>query len=154
MRTLLGAVGALVALFSLMLVGAFVAELAAGGDGRTSVGAYVFLIAVFVVLAVGGAWVARSQLWAAPGRPGYRPPRLSDAEREQRILDFAEQEGGRVTVAEIAARCDLPVDDSKVALDRLVAQGVAELHVAERGVLVYIFPGFLSDAEKSGASGV
>ena len=154
MQTLLGLVGLVVALFGALFFTIAVTELATGGDGRTSFGVYVGLVVFLGLTTAAGAWLAWSRLWMTPGRPGYRPPRTSDAEREQRILDLAERQRGRVTVAEVAARCDLPVQESKAALDRLVLHGAAELQVSEGGVLVYVFPGFLSDEEKARAGEV
>ncbi len=154
MQTLLGVAGLVVALISAFFFAAALTELATGGDGTTSTGVYVGLIVFFGLAMAAGAWLAWTRLWRAPGRAGHRPPPLSEAEREQRILDLAERQGGRVTVAEAASRCDLTVAESKAALDRLVLHGVAELRVSEGGVLVYVFPGFLSDDEKARASGV
>ena len=154
MQTLIGVVGLVVALFSGAFLVAFVSELATGGDGQTSIGAYVFLITICALLAAGGAGLAWSRLWRAPGRPGHRAPPLGEAEREQRILDYAATTGGRVTLAEVAAHCNLSVDESRAALDKLVLQGVSEQLVSDRGVLVYTFPGFLSAEEKARASDV
>jgi len=154
MQTLIGVFGALVALFSSFFVAAAVGELATGGDGTTSFGVYLGLIVFFGLTLAGGAWLAWTRLWRARGRDGHRPPRMTDEEHEQRILDLAEREGGRVTVPEVASCCDMTIDDSKAALDRLVLTGVAELHVSEGGVLVYVFPGFLSDDEKARATDV
>jgi len=56
-----------------------------------------------------------------------------------------------VTVAEVAAHCRVTVTEAKTDLDRMVSQQVAQLLVTETGVLVYVFPGFLSDDEKARA---
>ena len=154
MQTLLGVFGVLVALFSAFFVAASVGELATGGDGTTSVGVYLGLLAFFGLTFAVGAWLSWTHLWRGPGRAGHRPPRMTDAEREQRILDYAAGEGGRVTVPEVASHCDLTVGDSKAGLDHLVLMGVAELHVSEQGVLVYVFPGFLSDEQKARATDI
>ena len=154
MQTLLGIAGLVVALFAALFFTVAITELATGGDGKTSLGVYVGLIVFLGLTMAAGAWLAWTRLWQAPGRAGHRPPPMSDAEREQRVLDLAERQGGRVTVAEVASRCDLTVDASKAALDQLVLHGVAELQVSEQGVLVYVFPGFLSDEEKARAGDV
>ena len=154
MQTLLGLAGLVVALFGALFFTIAVTELATGGDGKTSLGVYIGLVVFLGLTTAAGAWLAWTRLWRAPGRAGHRPPPMSDAEREQRILDLAERQGGRVTVAEVASRCDLTVDASKAALDQLVLHNVAELQVSERGVVVYVFPGFLSDEEKARAGDV
>ena len=154
MQTLLGLAGLVVALFGALFFTIAVTEVATGGDGKTSLGVYVGLVVFLGLTTAAGAWLAWTRLWRAPGRAGHRPPPMSDAEREQRILDLAERQGGRVTVAEVASRCDLTVDASKAALDQLVLHNIAELQVSERGVVVYAFPGFLSDEEKARAGDV
>jgi hypothetical protein len=76
-----------------------------------------------------------------------RPP-ADAAERERRVLRLAEREHGRLTVTEVSAHCGLTIAEAKTELDRLVTAEVAELQVTPGGVLVYTFPGFLSDEEK------
>ena len=68
------------------------------------------------------------------------------------MLRLAEIEHGRVTIPEVAARCTMTVEESKEELDRLVLNEVAEIQVTETGVLVYVFPGFLSDKDKARAT--
>jgi hypothetical protein len=96
---------------------------------------------------------------SAAGRKGRRQqsdgppePPTSPAERERRVLHFAQREHGRVTVPEVAAHCGMTIAEAKAELDRLAAAGAADLHVTGSGVLVYVFGGFLSDEEKSRAS--
>ena len=92
-------------------------------------------------------------------RPARRPasrertaPPANAAERERRVLRLAELEHGRVTVPEVAARCTMTMEESKAELDRLVLDEVAEIQVTASGVLVYVFPGFLSDKDKARAT--
>jgi hypothetical protein len=81
-------------------------------------------------------------------------PPSSPAERERRVLRLAERERGRVTVPEVAAQCGLSIAEAKTELDRLVSEGVADLHVTASGILVYVFVGFLSDEEKARATDI
>jgi hypothetical protein len=69
-------------------------------------------------------------------------------ERERAVLRLAEQEQGRVTVLEAAGRCDLTVEEAKALLDALVLRTIAQLHVSEEGVLVYVFPSFEPGASR------
>ena len=172
-RGVLLAVGALIALCSGAALVAFAVEAASGGDGKTTSGTYAFLI----ILTLGGTavgaylvWqaVSKGSAWGAPAandrstgesaraqqaQSGTEKsgPVESDADRERRILQFAEAEHGRVTIAEVATHCRVTVTEAKTDLDRLVSQQVAQLQMTENGVLVYTFPGFLSDEEKRDA---
>jgi hypothetical protein len=77
------------------------------------------------------------------------PP--SEADRERQVLRYAETEHGRLTVSEVAAGCDMTIAEAKSTLDRLVTLEAATIQVAESGILVYVFPGFLSDEDKTRA---
>jgi hypothetical protein len=70
---------------------------------------------------------------------------------EQRVIDRAKAAGGRVTVAEVAADCDLKLEESKRLLERFVLAGAAEMLVTDDGILVYRFPDFLSPERKARA---
>ena len=152
------AIGVGVALLGAGLLASAVVALATGGDAETPRPTLVGLIVVFGAMTwwgLRGAWpelgprpLARRLLaWRAAGRSsGATPPDPAvreAAERERRVLGLAEKEQGRVTVLEVAGRCDLTVDEAKALLDGLVLRQVAELHVSEDGVLVYVFPGRL-----------
>lgn len=158
-RGLLAAVGIGVALVSAFFVAAAVVESASGGDGRTSPGVYAGLIVFFGGTLPAGLYLAWRMLWPRPGTASAAEPPVfaptgsapTAADRERRVLRLAEKERGRLTVPETAARCNLTIGEAKEALDRLVVQQVAELHVTESGVLVYVFPGFLSDTDKARA---
>jgi hypothetical protein len=65
------------------------------------------------------------------------------------VLRLAEKEQGRVTVLEVAGRCDLTVDQAKALLDGLVLRKIAQLHVSETGVLVYVFSRLLPGAGRA-----
>jgi hypothetical protein len=150
-RGCLGAVGIAIALGSAFFVATAAVELATGGDGKTSPGVLAGLFIFFLGTAIAGGYLAWRMLRTArPAQAGSERARpRTDAERERRILQFAETEHGRVTVAEVAAHCDMTVSEAKVTLDRLVTQQVADIQVTDSGVLVYVFPGFLSDEDKA-----
>jgi hypothetical protein len=178
-RGLLGALGIFIALFCGLFAVMFTVEAATGGDGKTSPGVYAGLIVFFAGGFVVGAYLAwrmfRSRPPASgttrpdarhPGRgtrsarptpaaesaePAAEPAAAPAASPENRVLRFAEKEHGRVTIAEVAARCDLTVSEAKAILDGFVVQEVAALHVTDGGVLVYVFAGFLSDEDKARA---
>jgi hypothetical protein len=122
-----------------------------GGESKTEpsvlVGIMVFSVGVLVAC---GSLLWR-MLRPTPSGSGASRPARTDADREREVLRLAEIEHGRLTVTETAARCDLTIAEAKEALDRLAAQQAAEIQVTQNGVLVYVFPGFLSDDDKSRA---
>jgi hypothetical protein len=176
-RGLLGALGVLVALVGALFFVYFITEWSAGGDGKTEPGVYAGLIVFFGGLMAAGTYLAWRMLRPRPAtagaaRPGAEPtvdgqrsrgacragssgaqaPPADAAERERRVLRLAELEHGRVTVPEVAARCTMTMEESKAELDRLVLHEVAEIQVTATGILVYVFPGFLSDKDKARAT--
>ena len=176
-RGLLGALGIIVALFGALFFVYFITEWSSGGDGKTQPSVYAGLIVFFGGLMTAGAYLAWRMLRPQPtasgaarpgagqagparraggrrgsGQPESPPPPADEAERERRVLRLAEQEHGRVTVPEVAARCGMTFEEAKTALDRLVLHQVAEIQVTASGVLVYVFRGFLSDKDKAGAT--
>jgi hypothetical protein len=167
-RGLLAAVGIVLALIGGSFFAGFAVEFASGGDGKTDTTVYVIAIVLFGGMLAAGLYLIWHALIrprpAASGaaRPGTGQPQrqqtttapvpASDAERERRVLQLAEREHGRVTVPEVATHCELTLAEAKAELDRLVLLEVAELQVTPAGVLVYVFPGFLSDEEKARAT--
>jgi hypothetical protein len=169
-RGCLGAVGIGIMLFSGFFVAAALGDILSGGDGKTSMGVLVGLLVFFGGLFLVGAYLAWRMFLSpraraagrsgadgssgpatgSPAPPCPAPP--SDADRERQILRFAEAEKGRVTVPEVATHCDMTLAEAKAALDRLVLQQAASIQVTRAGVLVYVFPGFLSDEDKASAT--
>ncbi|HZO25617.1 MAG TPA: hypothetical protein VFH48_06435 [Chloroflexota bacterium] len=157
-RGCLAAIGAVIALVSAFFVAAAVVESATGGDGKTSPGVYAGLIVFFGGTFVGGAYLVwrmlqkRSATTAAGGPAAEEQPAPpSEADRERQVLRFAEREHGRVTIPEVAASCDMTIAEAKATLDRLVTLQAAAIQVTRSGVLVYVFPGFMSDEDKAHA---
>lgn len=152
-RGCLTAVGAMVALVSAFFVAAAVVESASGGDGKTEPGVYAGLIVFFGGTLVGGAYLAWRMLKKRPGdaAPEASPAPPTEADRERQVLRFAETEHGRVTIPEVAANCDMTIAEAKATLDRLVTLQAAAIQVTGSGVLVYVFPGFMSDEDKARA---
>lgn len=157
-RGCLGSVGVATALVSAFFVVTALVESATGGDGKTSPGVYAGLIVVFGGLLLGGLYLAWRMFARQPATVGSgaagrrRPSPRTDADRERLVLRLAEAEHGRLTIPETAAGCDMTVAEAKATLDKLVLQQVATIRVTPDGVLVYVFPGLLSDDEKAQAS--
>ena len=156
------AIGIGIALLGAGLLAIAAAELVTGGDGTetpaTRVARMVLLCAmIWWGLLIGWPGLGPRTLarrlvaWNAARRAAGQD-RAAEAveavdpvaaERERLVLGVAEKEQGRVTVLEVASRCDLTSDEAKALLDDLVLRKVAQLHVSEEGVLVYVFPSFL-----------
>ena len=156
------AIGLGIALLGAGLLAMAAVEMVTGGDGTQTRVAYAGQMVVLGAMIWWGlkiGWpglgprplVQRIVAWNAARRAAGQD-RADEAvaavdpvaaEREQRILGVAEKEQGRVTVLEVASRCDLTSGEAKALLDDLVLRGVAQLHVSEDGVLVYVFPDFL-----------
>jgi hypothetical protein len=145
-RTLLTYFGIALIVINLTLAVAAVGNLVSG-KAASNVGGTIGALILFVGCAVCGYMMPRA---GRRSSSGPEPPH-SDFEREQAILALADSNDGRLTVAEVAAHCHLGLAVSKKSLDRLVVDRVADVRVADNGTLVYVFPGFLSDAEKRAA---
>src|SRR5688572_17852752 len=144
-RGCLTAIGVMIALVSAFFVAAAVVESASGGDGKTSPGVYAGLIWRMVQKRQAAAGVAKQAADSTPAPP-------TEADRERQVLRFAEKEHGRVTIPEVAASCDMTIAEAKATLDRLVTLQAAGIQVTQSGVLVYVFPGFMSDEDKARAT--
>jgi hypothetical protein len=142
MRVVLGWIGIALVLFSLFMVATAIVEILGGGDGKTQPSVYAGLIVFFTGTGVVGAWLIWTNFRKRRARPVSAP-----VDRDQCILDLARSAHGRVTVAEVASHCDLTLDESKKALDQFAVHDVAEVYVSADGVMVYCFPGFMSDEE-------
>ncbi len=66
---------------------------------------------------------------------GLRTPR-----RQYLSEIVAEIPGGRVTVVQIAAETDLPLDDVSATLDEMTKKGYVMQDVLDNGVIAYEFP--------------
>jgi len=152
-RGCLGAVGIGITLVSAFFVATAGVDLLTGTNTKTSPGVLTGLFVFFLGTAAVGIFLAwymlrrRQPSSATSEAPGP----TTDADRERSVLQYAETEHGRVTLAEVATHCEMTVPEAKHTLDHLVAQQVADLQVTDSGVLVYVFAGFLSDEDKARA---
>ena len=64
---------------------------------------------------------------------------------EQVILRTAKKNGGVATPGEVALEGDIPIEEAKNALERLVSGGFADIRVRKSGAIVYVFTEFLQD---------
>ncbi len=64
---------------------------------------------------------------------------------ERVILKTAKKNNGIAAPAEVALEGDIPLDEAKKHLDRLVSKGFAEVRVSKAGNLVYVFSDFITE---------
>lgn len=64
---------------------------------------------------------------------------------EKVILRTAKKNGGVATPGEVALEGDIPIEEAKKTLERLVSGGFAEIRVRKSGAIVYVFTEFLED---------
>lgn len=152
MRAFFGVLGVLICLFSLLFVATGIAELAGHGDGKTPPAVLVGIVVFFAAALAAGGYLAWRMLRPRGSETEITHVRLDASETETRLLAAFAKVGGRATVAEIAVQCGLTLAESDAALQRLLAQGAAEVLVATDGTLVYSVTGFLSSSAKAGAT--
>jgi uncharacterized membrane protein len=136
---------ALLALAALMFVG-FVRSDAELASLRT-------VLALLITVGIpGGAGV---MLLRAPG--GRRSKRVEELRRqtiEAEILRLAMQQGGRLTVVEVASALALPSESAKTTLDSLAERELADLEITDKGVIVYAFHDAKHLSGKHSAKGI
>ena len=64
---------------------------------------------------------------------------------ERTILRVAKKNAGIATPSEVALEGDVPIEEAKAALEKIVSKGYAELKVRKSGAIVYAFPEFMED---------
>lgn len=64
---------------------------------------------------------------------------------EKVILRTAKKNKGVATPGEVALEGDIPIDEAKKTLEKLVTEGYAEMRVRKSGTIVYVFLEFLED---------
>lgn len=164
MRKFFGAALSVLALGSAAFFVMAVSDLLTGGSPETGAGVLAGL-AVFFGGLTATTGVSAWKLLTSKGVAARQatPQRAADErsvqtegidiQLESQILALAAQETarGRVTVAEVATRCAVSLDQAERALDGLTQRGHADLHITDNGDRVYVVRGFLSAEEKQKA---
>jgi hypothetical protein len=135
-----GALGVLMALFSACGAVAFVSDLITGAKPE-EFSAAVALSFLFTCTTVGGALVARHYL--------RKPPAQPDVRLENRILRLAYAHRARLTVPQVAMHCEVSIERSREALERMVMQGAAKPEVDDDGTITYFFDDLLPSPEQA-----
>jgi len=68
---------------------------------------------------------------------------------EKVILKTAKENEGIVSPGEVALRSDISLDEAKSYLEKLVKEGYADIRVKKTGMIVYVFPEFLSERRRN-----
>jgi class 3 adenylate cyclase len=66
---------------------------------------------------------------------------------EGEVLKAARELGGKVTVVQIAAEIERPLDEVQTALDIMTSKGYVSQEILESGVIRYDFPALISDSD-------
>ena len=106
------------------------------GASITSPAAIAALLITVALPAAGGVALLRGLMTLG----GRRPARIAQLRRqtiEAEILRLAMQQGGRLTVVEVATTLALAPEAAKEALDSLAEREVADLEITDAGVIVY-----------------
>lgn len=137
-RRVLGAVGLLTGLFSLICVGmgvSYLLGLSPSEDGP--------VVNVMLTLFFGGVAGACFKM-AHWGFKNPKPQTLVDDQDVNKqirlILNLAQTSQGNVTLLEVAAETGLTIEQSRKQLEELVTQGIAQMTLDDEGVILYSFP--------------
>jgi hypothetical protein len=147
MRRLVGVFGIVLMTIGLPFV-VMSAHDAIFGSEKTPRGTLLGLVVLFGALTVWGLKLASDSFGWKIALP--RPRLKTERDRERSVVALADSVGGRVTLVEVAARCDLSIEEAEEVLNKLAALGAAEMLVAEDGTVVYDFD-ILSQKEKRSA---
>jgi hypothetical protein len=143
---ILSIIGGGVALFSLFLCIAAVGDLMDPAETDPSTGTLIGLFVFFGGTAVAGGFLCVTQ---------WKRSKTGTVERTERmILRMIADRSGRITPEEIAMELPLTVEQARERLNGLCEDGSGEVRVTREGGLVYVFFGFLSEAERNSAPSV
>ncbi len=75
-------------------------------------------------------------------------PRTNTESIEYIILRTAKKNNGIATPSEVALEGRITTDEAKRYLEQLASKGYADVRVTKSGLVVYVFPEFISDEEE------
>ncbi len=150
LRTVIGTVGIVLGIMGVAVGMVGVGEVIQGvADGGTY-GAMVLCFGLGAFAFRGGHKMLRGG--DEEGRQALGPGSASDP--ESIVLALAAQGGGRVTVAEVAAKSALSIEQATETLLGLSKRGMADSIVTDDGVVIYQIPGLLSAEQKALATDI
>ncbi len=101
-------------------------------ESERSLGEVLVLVFLIGGVPVGlGIWGIR--------RVRSRAARREGEHMERQLLQLAKENGGRLTVAEVALHLPINAEQARTLLDACHTNGLAELGVSEEGAVVYHF---------------
>jgi len=74
--------------------------------------------------------------------PLWRPAAPPKESLEKIILRTARKNKGVVTPAEVALEGDIPLEEARKALEKLAAEGYAQMRIRKTGLIVFVIPEF------------
>jgi len=110
------------------------------------------LISVGIPGIAGGTLL--NQHFGGGKRLAARRSALRRQTQEAELLRMAGEHDGRLTVVEVVRELAMSHDDADALLKSTVQSGVAEIEIAETGLLVYRFPDVQALGSKSTSRGV
>ncbi|MDJ0839025.1 MAG: hypothetical protein QNK37_21065 [Acidobacteriota bacterium] len=114
-------------------------------DHEMSLITYLVQLFILGVLPMGaGGWLSYYAVNESKGS--------EKAESERLVLLLAEERGGKLSAAEVAAHSRLTSEEASRILESLHGNSICEMQVSEGGGIFYNFPG-LDEARKPNAAG-
>ena len=124
-------------LISIFFVSAALGDLVSG-DPDTETGTLIGLLMFFLGVGCASGYLAYVNFRSQPAQPTKQ---LSAEQKERIILQLAQENGGTLTVARVAAASEMTIQESKSMLEALSLEGVCEVSFAEDGSVHYTFKG-------------
>lgn len=137
LRRLLGVAGAFTALGSLLFAVMAASELMGFGDGKTESPVLLALLIFFAATCFCGVWLVR---WGFQRQPVEGAAPEDPHQQVRLVLNLAQAHNGELTLLQVASETGLNIEQSRKILEDLVAEGLAQMHVDEEGVMRYRFP--------------
>jgi hypothetical protein len=135
----------LIALAAFMFIGYLGADVSGGN-------AIAALVITVLLPAAGGVALVTGRV---RGRAlGARRDELRQQTLEAELLRIAGARGGRLTIVEAVTELAVTPDEAKQSLDALAVRGLADFHVTDSGVVVYVFHDIEQLGDKTDARGL
>lgn len=134
----IGVIGILLALVSAMFVVMAIGDLLGGNAYQTSPSVLWGILVFFCGTLFSGIWMAR---WGFAPLPAAHQ-RIPRDEQIKEILRLAQKHQGELSLLQIAAGTQLSLEQSKVLVEELITQNLAQMCIREDGVILYEFPEF------------
>jgi hypothetical protein len=140
--------GALLLVAAFMLLGFLRADI----EGSLITTGMAFLVSVVLPAAGGVALIASHR--GAQRRLVSRRDQLRQQTLESEVLRLAARRDGKLTVVEVVTELAVSPDAAKESLDSLMMRELAEIEIADSGMLVYVFRDIRNLPGKADSKGI